>query len=630
MQCVGVARVAAGVVPRVTGIGAGTGTFVQPSGGACLHRPLRWVAPALPQRAVQGLAHGDQAGVGAAEAPSQAEAELRQDATRAAAKAAATSFRRASSILDASTSSSDAASTSTSTSADSSDSGEGMTTRPTTRSRPPRTPRTPSATVRARRAAAAAAAAADALALGRDVAAALSSDAQRLSTSTSGGTSTSTSSMAGTAVPATPSSSTSSSTSSSLGSSLGRAATAAPAAAAAPRRPTSRPTTRPPAAANALARGIQHGKTDKGAALAARKAALAKKTVAASGVEWANKRMTAVAAAEVAYKPRALKPGGADAAAGAAAGVGATGTQNVLDNWGDKAVAAEKRAVAVAKRAAAAEKKAAGVLAGAGEAAGGAAAGLAAAVAAAGAGGVKAQAGVTAIAAAAGGPGTVPGIAAAAASKAASAAAALKATRAAAKAAAAKESAAAAAGGGHSAVGPDVKPIPTGSGAHKGDWASFVDWKMMEHQEYGTTIPDAQFALLRRSLHIPVRLRAHNAAPLTTTRTLISISNCRRIAPEPLVAWFASSLLCPCFIRDAASAVRSLGPYVADKWRPLVSYLVSLGFETKDLEKLLVNCPKLCGRPVAKVGSCTLVEIREIRDESTWYLVSAQRLKLKY
>eukprot|EP00740_Mantoniella_antarctica_P017694 CAMPEP_0181371756 /NCGR_PEP_ID=MMETSP1106-20121128/14297_1 /TAXON_ID=81844 /ORGANISM="Mantoniella antarctica, Strain SL-175" /LENGTH=761 /DNA_ID=CAMNT_0023488973 /DNA_START=246 /DNA_END=2531 /DNA_ORIENTATION=- len=81
---------------------------------------------------------------------------------------------------------------------------------------------------------------------------------------------------------------------------------------------------------------------------------------------------------------------------------------------------------------------------------------------------------------------------------------------------------------------------PTGSGAHKGSWASFVDWKMMEHQDY-QTIPNDQFEMLSQKLHIKA------------------------------------------------------------KWRPMVSYLVSLGLSTKELEKVLVNCEELFNRPVAKI-----------------------------
>lgn len=83
-------------------------------------------------------------------------------------------------------------------------------------------------------------------------------------------------------------------------------------------------------------------------------------------------------------------------------------------------------------------------------------------------------------------------------------------------------------------------PAPTGSGAHKDDWNSFVDWKMMEHQDY-QTIPDEQFETLSTKLHIK------------------------------------------------------------EKWRPMVSYLVSLGLTTKELEKVLVNCEELFKRPVAKI-----------------------------
>ena len=83
-------------------------------------------------------------------------------------------------------------------------------------------------------------------------------------------------------------------------------------------------------------------------------------------------------------------------------------------------------------------------------------------------------------------------------------------------------------------------PAPTGSGAHKHQWDSFVDWKMMEHQDY-ETIPDEAFEKLSEKLHIK------------------------------------------------------------EKWRPMVSYLVSLGLTTKELEKCLVNCEEIFKRPVAKV-----------------------------
>ena len=86
----------------------------------------------------------------------------------------------------------------------------------------------------------------------------------------------------------------------------------------------------------------------------------------------------------------------------------------------------------------------------------------------------------------------------------------------------------------------NVVPAPTGSGAHKHQWDSFVDWKMMEHQDY-ETIPDAEFEKLSEKLHIK------------------------------------------------------------EKWRPMVSYLVSLGLTTKELEKCLVNCEEIFKRPVAKV-----------------------------
>ena len=83
-------------------------------------------------------------------------------------------------------------------------------------------------------------------------------------------------------------------------------------------------------------------------------------------------------------------------------------------------------------------------------------------------------------------------------------------------------------------------PAPTGSGAHKHQWDSFVDWKMMEHQHY-ETIPDAEFETLSEKLHIK------------------------------------------------------------EKWRPVVSYLVSLGLTVTELEKCLVNCEEIFKRPVAKI-----------------------------
>ena len=69
---------------------------------------------------------------------------------------------------------------------------------------------------------------------------------------------------------------------------------------------------------------------------------------------------------------------------------------------------------------------------------------------------------------------------------------------------------------------------------------SFIDWKMMEHQDY-QTIPDDLFDKLSRNLHIK------------------------------------------------------------KKWRPMISYLVSLGLSTCELEKVLVNCEEVFRRPVAKV-----------------------------
>ena len=76
--------------------------------------------------------------------------------------------------------------------------------------------------------------------------------------------------------------------------------------------------------------------------------------------------------------------------------------------------------------------------------------------------------------------------------------------------------------------------------AKKSDWQSFVDWKTMEHQEY-ETLSDAQFSKLSNKL-----------------------------ALEP-------------------------------QWRPMVSYLISLGLKTADLEKVVVNCAELLNRPVQRV-----------------------------
>ena len=72
------------------------------------------------------------------------------------------------------------------------------------------------------------------------------------------------------------------------------------------------------------------------------------------------------------------------------------------------------------------------------------------------------------------------------------------------------------------------------------DWDSFVDWKVMEHQDY-ETMPDDQFERLSKKLHIE------------------------------------------------------------ERWRTAVSYLMSIGLHTKELEKVLINCEELFRRPVAKI-----------------------------
>ena len=78
------------------------------------------------------------------------------------------------------------------------------------------------------------------------------------------------------------------------------------------------------------------------------------------------------------------------------------------------------------------------------------------------------------------------------------------------------------------------------AGAEVTEWDSFVDWKIMEHQDY-ETIPDDQFQVLSKKLHIK------------------------------------------------------------ESWRPVVSYLISLGLHTKELEKVLVECEELFKRPIAKI-----------------------------
>jgi len=78
--------------------------------------------------------------------------------------------------------------------------------------------------------------------------------------------------------------------------------------------------------------------------------------------------------------------------------------------------------------------------------------------------------------------------------------------------------------------------------AKKMDWQSFVDWKTMEHQEY-ETLSDAQFNKLSKKL-----------------------------ALEP-------------------------------HWRPMVTYLTSIGLKMADLEKVVVNCSELFNRPVSRVIS---------------------------
>ena len=72
------------------------------------------------------------------------------------------------------------------------------------------------------------------------------------------------------------------------------------------------------------------------------------------------------------------------------------------------------------------------------------------------------------------------------------------------------------------------------------EWDSMIDWKMMEHQDY-ETLPDDQFEKLSDKLHIK------------------------------------------------------------ENWRPTVSYLLSLGLSTSELEKVLVNCEELFRRPVATI-----------------------------
>ena len=78
--------------------------------------------------------------------------------------------------------------------------------------------------------------------------------------------------------------------------------------------------------------------------------------------------------------------------------------------------------------------------------------------------------------------------------------------------------------------------------AKKMDWQSFVDWKTLEHQEY-ETLSDAQFNKLSKKL-----------------------------ALEP-------------------------------HWRPMVTYLTSIGLKVADLERVVVNCSELFNRPVSRVIS---------------------------
>ena len=54
-------------------------------------------------------------------------------------------------------------------------------------------------------------------------------------------------------------------------------------------------------------------------------------------------------------------------------------------------------------------------------------------------------------------------------------------------------------------------------------------------------------------------------------------------------------------IPDAEFEKLSEKLHIKEKWRPMVSYLVSLGLTTKELEKCLVNCEEIFKRPVAKV-----------------------------
>lgn len=76
----------------------------------------------------------------------------------------------------------------------------------------------------------------------------------------------------------------------------------------------------------------------------------------------------------------------------------------------------------------------------------------------------------------------------------------------------------------------------------KSEWQSFVDWKTLEHQEF-ESLSDEEFNELSKKL-----------------------------ALEP-------------------------------QWRPMVSYLTSLGLKPSDLEKVAINCSDLLNRPVSRVIS---------------------------
>ena len=48
------------------------------------------------------------------------------------------------------------------------------------------------------------------------------------------------------------------------------------------------------------------------------------------------------------------------------------------------------------------------------------------------------------------------------------------------------------------------------AGAEVTEWDSFVDWKIMEHQDY-ETIPDDQFQVLSKKLHIKIAEYINNS-----------------------------------------------------------------------------------------------------------------------